>query len=140
MGKIRFNPAIQVAALKELVAKLYLSDFSFRLDLRRNISFSFTLTQQEIGGEKVEIDFTKYKIRVEYLKTQPPKIFVEHPIIKKRKHMFHDGSLCLYHWSNFKWDDKKSIARDLIPWTYMWVYYYELWLSTGIWYSDEYKH
>lgn len=140
MGNNRYNPTIQIDGLKELAAESYLSAFSFKRFLRSNLIFSFSLTQQEINGEKVDVDFSKYKLKVVCSKIHPPKIFIKQPIIAKPKHMYKDGSLCLYHWSNFKWGDDKSIARDLIPWTYMWVYYYEMWLSTGIWYGDEYEH
>lgn len=140
MGRNRFNPAIQISGLRELENIGYIENFSRKRDFRGNQTFTFSLTNQTIGGEEVSTDFSKYNIRIEYAKTLPPKIFIDDPSIKKMKHMYKDRSLCLYHWSKFKWGDDKSIAKTLVPWTYMWIYFYGQWLKTGKWFGDEYQH
>lgn len=141
MGKNRFKPATQICDLRELEDSQYINNFGFNWNLNKtSISFKFGLTQQKIGGEEVSTNFGQYKIRIEYSKTLAPKVFIENPKPIKHKHMYRDKSLCLYHRDNFKWGDNKSIAYNLIPWTYMWIYYYEMWLKTGKWYGDEYQH
>jgi hypothetical protein len=140
MGIIRFNPKLQIDGLKELAAESYLSAFSFKRIYGDSLIFTFSLTRQEIENEKVDVDFSKYKLKITCSKDLPPKVFLIEPAITKPYHLYNDGSLCLYHPNNFNWGDDKSIAKDLIPWTYMWIYYYEMWLSTGIWYGDEYEH
>ncbi len=140
MGRNNFHPPLQIKALRELSDLGYIQNFEFVKDVFGKYRFLFLLTNQEIGGEAVSTDFSKYKIRVECSTTLPPKIFIEEPVVSKMKHMYKDRSLCLYHWSKFKWGDDKSIAQNLIPWVYMWIYFYELWLKTDKWYGDEYLH
>jgi len=140
MGRYKFHPRLQLPNLHELQALGYIVGFKSEIGIWRNYTFAFNLTQQDIGGEKVEMDFSKYKIRIEYYTTLPPKIFIVEPKIEKGIHRYKDGSLCLYHPSNFKWGDNMSISHDLLPWVYMWIYYYEMWLKTGKWFGEEYQH
>lgn len=141
MGKNRFKPAMQLVDLKLLQKDGYISGLQHKwTNFRNTMVFEFNLTNQDIEGEKVDVNFENYHLRIEYKKTLPPKIFIVHPTITKRKHMYKDGSLCLYHRNNFRWENGKSISKDLIPWVFMWVYYYVLWLKSGIWYGEEYKH
>jgi len=135
-----FQPPIQIKGLREMQELEYIAGFKFKRDFRGNYKFFFQLTKQEIDGESVLTDFSRYNIRIEYTKRIAPKIFIEKPEIIKRKHQYSDGSLCLYHWSNFSWGDDKSISGDLLPWIYMWIYYYETWLKTGKWFGEEYQH
>lgn len=66
-------------------------------------------------------------------------IFVVNPRIgllknnKKVPHMYSDGTLCLYYPKNNEWCYKDSWAETLIPWTSLWLFYYEMWLETGEW-------
>ncbi len=46
-------------------------------------------------------------------------------------HMYSNGSLCLFYRN--EWDFSDSWAKTLIPWTCLWLYYYELWVVTGEW-------
>lgn len=140
MGNNKFNPSIQVRGLRAMEQEGYIKHFCYKRDLWGNYKFSFWLTQQSIDGEDVETDFSRYKIRVEYVKTLEPKVFIEEPGLKKAKHRYKDERLCLYHPSNFKWGDDKSIAFNLLPWIYMWIFYNEIWLKTGKWHGDEYQH
>lgn len=48
-------------------------------------------------------------------------------------HMYPDGSLCLYYPDYKEWKYSDLWADTLIPWTSLWLYYYELWLQTGEW-------
>ena len=52
---------------------------------------------------------------------------------KKVPHMFHNGSLCLFYPKYSEWKYSDSWAKTLIPWTCVWLYYYEIWLTTGEW-------
>lgn len=140
MGRNSYNPALQVSGLRELENLHYIEDFVNVRSFKGDHRFTFSLTHQKIGDEIVITNFSKYKIRIEYSRTIPPKIFIDAPAIEKAKHMWGDKSLCLYHRDDFKWGDDKSIAKDLIPWVYMWIYFYELWLKTGKWYGEEHTH
>jgi len=39
--------------------------------------------------------------------------------------------LCLYRYQEFS--SSKYISRTIIPWTVEWLYFYEIWLATGVW-------
>lgn len=66
------------------------------------------------------------------------KIFVINPQIKKTinpkiPHMYRDNSLCLYYFKYNEWSITDSWAETLIPWTSLWLFYYEIWNETGEW-------
>jgi len=141
MAMSRFKPALQISNLRRTEELGYITNLQFKRNfLNGSFTFTFDLTQQQIEGEDVPVHFSKYRIRIDYTKNIAPKIFVESPQITKRIHQYSDGSLCLYHRDNFKWGDDKSISKNLIPWVYSWVYFHFMWLKTGKWYGDEYKH
>ena len=48
-------------------------------------------------------------------------------------HMYSDGSLCLYYPKYNEWSYTDSWAETLIPWTSLWLFYYEIWIETGEW-------
>ena len=39
--------------------------------------------------------------------------------------------ICLYRYSEFT--SSKLLANTIVPWTIEWLYFYELWLTTGEW-------
>ena len=66
-------------------------------------------------------------------------VFVEEPRInlyqngKKVPHIYSNGSLCLYYPEYQEWNYRDSWAETLIPWTSLWLFYYEIWKDTGNW-------
>lgn len=66
-------------------------------------------------------------------------IFVINPKInryqgnKKVPHLYSNGSLCLYYPPYEEWTYRDKWAETLIPWTSLWLYYYETWQQTGEW-------
>ena len=48
-------------------------------------------------------------------------------------HVFGDGTLCLFRFKYHEWNATMSIAETMIPWTALWLYYYEIWHATGEW-------
>ena len=88
---------------------------------------------------------TEYSIRIEKRQAKYPKaprVYIDYPtIVDGTPHIYPgDGSLCLYHGSEFRWSDDLYIADYIIPWTAAWLYFYEIWLECGIWYGEEYPH
>lgn len=67
------------------------------------------------------------------------EIFVVNPKIekytkgKRTPHLYPNGSLCLYYPRDCEWDYNDDWSDTLIPWTSLWLYYYEIWLETGKW-------
>ena len=141
MAKIKYTPFIQLEKMADIVAKGVLINYSYKREIRGGYSFNFSLSNQKIGGESVDVIFRHYHLNIIYLHTDAPKIYIRIPSLHENTpHLYKDSSLCLYHPSEFVWDDTKSIAQDLIPWVYMWVFYYERWLEFGEWFGKEFKH
>jgi hypothetical protein len=51
-------------------------------------------------------------------------------------HRYNDGSLCLFDDEKGEWHPADSMAATILPWTSEWLYFYEIWLATGIWQGD----
>jgi hypothetical protein len=41
--------------------------------------------------------------------------------------------LCLFYPKNDEWRDDMLLANTVIPWSNMWLFYFEDWLATGVW-------
>lgn len=54
---------------------------------------------------------------------------------KKIPHLYTDGSLCLYYPKSKEWNMHDMWAETIVPWTCLWLYYFELWEATGVWYG-----
>ena len=73
------------------------------------------------------------------LNSKSVKIFVINPKIEKYEngnrvpHLYPDGSLCLFYPEYNEWNYNDSWAETLIPWTALWLFYYEIWKETGKW-------
>ena len=67
------------------------------------------------------------------------EIFVINPKIEQVEngnlvpHLYREGSLCLYYPQYHEWDYKMPWTETLIPWTSLWLFYYEVWRETGNW-------
>lgn len=92
----------------------------------------------------------EYKIRiVARCNSKIVDVFVDDPRIikyvngKKTPHLYSNGSLCLYYPNYNEWDYMDLWSDTLIPWTSLWLFYYEIWKETGEWvgggiHADEY--
>lgn len=82
---------------------------------------------------------TAYEIKVIYTIRKPPKVWVLDPPLVRRSedeaipHLYPDGSLCLYLPGSGEWNRNKLIVNTVIPWTSLYLFYYEAWLITGEW-------
>lgn len=80
-----------------------------------------------------------YEIELTYILNKQPIVNVLNPTLERKvngiktPHLYKDGSLCLYHPRFNEWDKSKKISQTIIPWASLWLYYYEVWLATGIW-------
>lgn len=108
----------------------------------------FPIDRKKVKRGKVELELTlqptefsiSYKIKlIARLNSKSVKIFVVEPKINKIEndkqvpHLYPDGSLCLYYPKYNEWDYNDSWADTLIPWTSLWLFYYEIWKETGDW-------
>ena len=138
----KYNPAIQIKGLKKIENDL-INNLSFRWKYNSVLVFNFSLTNTfiYIEGKKNEKDFSNYKIRIEYSHKSEPKVFIDEPsILNSVPHRYPDKSLCLYKKTKFSWSNSNSIAKDIVTLIIMWVYYYEIWKITNVWYGREASH
>lgn len=88
---------------------------------------------------------TIYSIKIDYRfnnrLSKCPRVWVLDPQIHPdAKHRFIDGSLCLYYPPEGSWTPYNYISRTIVPWTAMWLVFYEIWLDTDHWYGPEAPH
>lgn len=112
--------------------------FKCKIKLNRNLTLF-------IDNENIEsdVDFSRYEIEIHLNKKLPyPQVFITEPkLLKNPPHIFtNEGSLCLIHPENFDWNNEKSAIDTIFGWTLGWIYFYEKWLKTGIWFGPEEQH
>lgn len=52
---------------------------------------------------------------------------------RKVPHMYPKGTLCLFYPNYKEWNYYDSWVKTIIPWTTLWLFYYEIWKETGEW-------
>jgi hypothetical protein len=81
-----------------------------------------------------------YEVEIAYEIPYRPHIQVVTPglttwgDLKRQPHTFRDGSLCVHQ--AHEWHGNKLIAETIIPWTCLWLAFYETWLETGCWLGE----
>lgn len=81
----------------------------------------------------------KYEIEIGYKFNQPPRVLVLQPELRPRRenetipHTYEENRLCLYLPWGGEWTPQKFIADTIVPWTSLWLYYYEFSHATGEW-------
>lgn len=95
-----------------------------------------------IGDLVVKPEFPTYTVSITYRGDLKPLVRVIKPKLVENPKHFYQGSksLCLYHPRDYKWVSGKLIAKDIVPWTAGWIYFYETWLETGKWLGPEAIH
>lgn len=82
-----------------------------------------------------------YGVRITYSMPTAPSVSIVFPELRAdAPHLYPDGSLCLYYPLDFSWTPDKLIACTIVPWTALWLAFYELWLETGQWHGPEAPH
>ncbi|MFC8563905.1 hypothetical protein [Peribacillus frigoritolerans] len=80
-----------------------------------------------------------YTVQISYsLDMAKPEVIVLSPKLKRRgnekiPHIYPGEKLCLFRPRKKEWTKEMLIADTIVPWTSLWLYYYELWLATGFW-------
>ncbi|MEQ1828697.1 MAG: hypothetical protein ABL921_22230 [Pirellula sp.] len=68
-----------------------------------------------------------------------PEVRVVEPLLRRNKdgakipHMYAQERLCLYLPGSGEWRPTDPIALTIVPWTSLWLYFYEVWHATGDW-------
>lgn len=82
-----------------------------------------------------------YGIRIEFANDDIPEVFVERPDLvelaegRKLPHVYQQKPtrLCLYLPSTGEWQPWMRIDQIIVPWTSLWLYFFEDWLATDEW-------
>ncbi len=85
-----------------------------------------------------------YTIKIVYSETRFPKVYVIAPKplrlaenATKLPHTYdsREQQLCLFNPKNNEWSPNMLISRTIVHWATEWLYYYEAWVFSGIWYG-----
>lgn len=88
--------------------------------------------QPTVISQEYEVEFTQPGGKF-------PEVRVINPPLERGKndedipHMYSQERLCLYLPSGEEWKPAQPIALTIVPWTTLWLAYYEVWLATGEW-------
>ena len=81
-----------------------------------------------------------YTVEIQFQAGSSPDIYVREPDIqllagdRDLPHVYHNPlKLCLYRPEKQQWHAKLRIDRTIIPWTALWLYYFEEWLESNDW-------
>jgi hypothetical protein len=124
-----YNSDIQIWAMKQ-----HYPQFKSKKRDRYDIEF--------IGTLKVKPELPTYTVSVKYRGSKTPIVKVISPVLTENApHTYpSEKNLCLYHPNNFNWQREKLISKEIMDWTAAWIYFYEVWLQTGVWYGPEAAH
>jgi len=82
----------------------------------------------------------QYQVEICYEVPYRPVIKVAAPQLStwgeltRQPHTFRDGSLCVHQ--PHEWHGNRLVAGTIIPWTCLWLAFYETWLDTGCWLGE----
>ncbi|MBS1618311.1 MAG: hypothetical protein JST76_07320 [Bacteroidetes bacterium] len=109
-----------------------------------------SFTYSRLKGKEVEFrgklqareDFPIYEVSILYSPLHPPQVRVISPaLVENPPHIYRkERTLCLYRPDNYEWTNQEIITTNILPWTGAWIYFYEIWLRTGVWYGPEAAH
>lgn len=83
----------------------------------------------------------RYRVRIEYRQDAKPHVFVEDPDLvalaegRALPHVYSERPvrLCLYLPDAGEWRADMRIDLTIVPWTALWLFYFEEWLSSDEW-------
>lgn len=83
----------------------------------------------------------QYVARIEYALGHAPKVFIEAPDLvdlaagRRLPHVYEQSPprLCLYLPGTQEWHPALRLDQTIVPWTSLWLFYFEDWLVTDQW-------
>jgi len=103
------------------------------------VDFASLLSLRVVGEMRPTSRSRVYHFILKYCLTSSPKIKIVSPEIQKNNkgeyppHLYPSENLCLYHPSYHEFNTTDFLSDTIIPWTSLWLYYYEVWHNTGKW-------
>lgn len=125
----KYNPFVQIAAMQSRFPQ-------FKVKRRGHLDIEF------IGDILVKTGFPIYTVSIHYLGDTEPSVRILKPtLVDDTPHFYKNSNrLCLFKPNDYKWNRRKLIATDIVPWAAGWIYFYEIWLKTKVWYGPEADH
>jgi hypothetical protein len=81
-----------------------------------------------------------YTVHLTLKEDETPDVFVDNPSLtelagdREIPHVYLNPlRLCLYLPGTGEWHGRKRLDQTIIPWTYLWLFYFEDWLATDNW-------
>lgn len=85
-----------------------------------------------------------YRLKITYTLGKLPKVYIVSPKplplaegAKRLPHTYNYSNgkqqLCLFLPKAGEWDSSMLIATTIVHWAVQWMYYYEIWVTTGKW-------
>jgi hypothetical protein len=82
-----------------------------------------------------------YVVRIEFNQGGRPEIFVDSPDLhalaggRRIPHLYEQKppKLCLYLPRNSEWQSWMRLDQTIVPWTALWLFYFEEWLVSNDW-------
>ncbi len=82
-----------------------------------------------------------YDLRIEFKQGDRPLVYVDGPDLsalaggKRLPHVYEQRPtlLCLYFPTTGEWRSHMRIDLTIVPWAYLWLFYFEEWLLTDDW-------
>lgn len=80
----------------------------------------------------------EYTVEIVYELDRRPHVYVIDPLIQRRagiraEHMYSENEPCVFLPRSGEWTSSKLPAETVVPWTMLWLIFYETWLVTGVW-------
>ena len=80
----------------------------------------------------------EYTVEIQYKLGEGPHVYILDPPLQYRngvraEHMYGDNEPCLYLPRSGEWRQSKLLTETIVPWTMLWLAFYETWLVTGEW-------
>jgi hypothetical protein len=134
----RLPPPRKAITIGQQVAKMQRDFPSFDYGRRKNLPTWY-------GTLQPTQDAPTYTVKIVYRfagwHSKPPRVWVMSPgIHSEAPHRYSDESLCLYFPPERNWMPCEFISETIVPWTALWLAFYEIWLDTNRWYGPEAPH
>jgi hypothetical protein len=98
-----------------------------------NLTWRYVATPSAFGRN--------YGVRIDYCEDSSPRVIVETPDLgalaggRRIPHLYRQQPprLCLYLPGTMEWQPWMLLDRTVVPWTALWLFYYEEWLLSDEW-------
>jgi hypothetical protein len=84
-----------------------------------------------------------YTVRIIYRLKKSPEVEIIEPQLENKNlpHVFEGNRLCLFrNKKHYEWDPTMPLTDTIVPWTSLWLLYYEIWLVTEKWCGSKQEH